>query len=90
MPVYDYKCPNCGRKESDRFVHKFDAVVECIQCKAVMKKLFTNSAKFVQADVFPSDGVFLEHVSATGKRFFSKKEMRDYEIKNDVELGYLL
>lgn len=90
MPIYDFKCPSCGRKNSDVFVHKHDDIIKCVQCRAVMKKLFTNSVRFVTAYVFPVDGVHLENVSANGKTFFSKKEMRTYERKNDVELGYLL
>ncbi len=87
MPIYDFLCSTCGRKKPDEFVHKVDAEVKCVQCGAVMKRLFPNK---VNIQVFPSDGVFLEHVSAEGKRFFSKGEMRRYEIDNDVELGHLL
>jgi len=39
--------------------------------------------------VFPAEGIFLEHVSPEGKRFFSKQEMKDYAKKHDLEIGYL-
>ena len=90
MPIYDYKCPGCNRKQEDVFVHRHDSKVKCIQCHAIMKKLFSFGDRPPVADVFPADGVFLKHVSAEGKRFFSKRDMRKYEKNHDVELGYLL
>jgi hypothetical protein len=38
----------------------------------------------VSVDVFPQEGLFLEHVSNVGKRFFSKGEIKEYEKQNDV------
>lgn len=90
MPVFDYLCPSCGRRRNDEFVHRYDVVVKCLQCKSKMSKLVPNSAKFIGARVFPSDGVHLEHVGPKGKTFRSEKEMRKYEREHDVELGYLL
>lgn len=90
MPVYDFKCPSCGRIKKDEFVHKYDAKVKCVQCGAQMKKLFTSSVKFVGAKVFPSEGVHLEHVSPSGHTFHSEKEMRQWEKEHNQELGYLL
>lgn len=87
MPVYDYLCPCCGRRQDDIFVHRYDREVKCVQCKGKMKRLISTR---VRADVFPEKGVYLEHVSAEGKTFYSKKEMRQYEKDHDVELAYLL
>ena len=87
MPIFDFKCPECGKIVKDEFVHKHDATVPCPVCKVRMQKMFVNT--FV-VDVFPKDGVYLEHVSSTGETFHSKKKMREYERKNNVELGYLL
>ena len=89
MPVFDFKCPGCELKKDDVFVHRHDAVVKCTRCGAQMKRLFTTSAKFVAADVFPAEGVHLEHVSPEGHTFHSKQEMRDYEREHNVTLGYL-
>lgn len=89
MPVFDFKCPNCGRKMVDEFVHTADTVVKCVQCGAPMKRLFTSSAKFVAADVFPSNGVYLEHVSSKGHVFRSKREMYQWEREHSQKLGYL-
>jgi len=47
-------------------------------------------SKGIVGRVFPADGVYLEHVSPKGKTFYSRKEMKDYEKKHNVELGYLL
>lgn len=60
--------------------------IKCSECGTVMMKLVP---KLFGADVFPSDGVYLEHVSPEGKTFHSKQEMKDYEKKHKVELGYL-
>lgn len=38
---------------------------------------------------FPRDGIFLEHVSHTGRRFFSKQEMRDFERNTGTLIGML-
>ena len=89
MPIFDYKCPSCGRKEKDVFVHKFDETVKCKQCHANMSRLFPADSRF-KPKVFPKEGIYLEHVSAKGKRFFSEREMKDYAKKHDLELGALL
>lgn len=89
MPVYDYKCPACNGKEEDVFVHSFDAVVKCKICRANMSRLFPNSAKYIGAKCFPSEGIFLEHVGPTGKRFYSEKEMKAFEKKTGTEIGML-
>lgn len=79
MPVYDYKCPSCAKMLEDVFVHKYDEKVKCSRCGAFVKRLFPNSAKFIGAKVFPSEGIYLEHVTGGGKRFYSEKEMRQHE-----------
>jgi hypothetical protein len=38
---------------------------------------------------WPEDGVFLEHVSATGETFHSRKEMKQYAKKHDMTIGML-
>ncbi len=86
MPVFDYKCPSCERKIIDEYVSHYKNKVKCKQCGANMSKLVPIR---VNADVFPAEGVYLEHVSATGKTFYSKKEMRTFEKENKMELHYL-
>lgn len=90
MPVYDYKCPCCERKDCDVFVHRHDVVHKCIQCGAKMARLFTDTVRFLAAKIFPSEGIYLEHVSPTGKTFHSEKEMRQWEKDTGQELGALL
>ncbi len=79
MPVFDYLCPCCGQKKVDVFVHKYDNVVKCLQCRIPMKRLFPDSAKFIGAKCFPAEGIFLEHAGPDGVMFHSEKEMRQYE-----------
>ncbi len=80
MPIFDYKCENCQNEEKDEFVHRFDATVVCSKCGNVMTKL----PCFPNVQTFPSDGVFLEHVSPEGETFRSRKDMLDYEKTNDI------
>ncbi len=87
MPVFEYKCPSCDRKEEEYFkTHKkIKKRIKCVQCGAMMVRLFS----LFKADVFPREGVYLEHVSAEGKIFYSKKEMVRYAHNNNLDLGYL-
>lgn len=95
MPIFDFKCPDCGIIKNDELVKKPGSHVKCDQCRIKMKKLVPNRIK---VDVFPrvgsgignESGVYLEHVSPTGQTFQSKKEMRKFEKETGMELGYLL
>ena len=87
MPIYDYKCPSCENIKRDEFVKKFDETIKCEQCRINMIKLVSGGVK---ARCWPADGVYLEHVSANGKTFKTKKEMIKFANKKNMELGYLL
>jgi putative FmdB family regulatory protein len=87
LPIFDYHCDACGKDVIDEFVHHWDSVVKCPKCGTVMTKLVVTR---IVADTFPTDGVFLENVSAEGKRFYSKREMKNYARDNKLQLGYLL
>ena len=87
MPIYNYKCHHCNFVDKDVFVHSVDSLVTCGKCHLVTTRQF--SVNF-NAKVFPPDGIFLEHVSAKGKRFHSKKEMIVYAREHNLELGALL
>lgn len=88
MPIYDYECLSCKTKETDVFTRSWDEKRKCKACGKIMKRLFPIDSRFYP-DIFPAEGIFLEHVSPEGKRFFSKKEMRDYAEEHDLELGAL-
>lgn len=88
MPVYDYFCPNCEKVQKNEFVHNKKDKIKCTRCGDNMCRLFPTTMAKVKP--FPADGVYLEHVSPTGKRFKSKNEMRKYANDNNLELGYLL
>ncbi len=87
MPVYDYKCPHCGTRVNDVFVHSYKKKVRCKQCKSNMSKLIPTR---VHADVFPVNYIHLEHVSPEGKTFKNKGDMRRYAREKNLELGALL
>ncbi len=86
MPVWDFKCSTCGLVLVDQVLHSYDVGVVCPKCGIEMKRQFPTG---VQIDVFPEEGVHLEHVSAEGHTFHSKAEMRRYEKEHKVQLGYL-
>lgn len=85
MPIYDFKCPNCNNIKKDIFTKTWEEEVKC-ECNSVMEKMIVSFTP----KTFPSEGVYLEHVSPEGKTFHSEKQMRKFEKENDVELGYLL
>ncbi len=80
MPTFDFKCENCQQEEKDEFVSNYDDKVICSKCGNVMDKI----PCFPAVHTFPLNGVFLEHVSAEGETFHSRKEILDYEKKNDI------
>ncbi len=86
MPIFDYICPNCRSVKRDVLTRIRSKEVKCSRCRDAMKRLVPTG---VQADVFPADGVYLEHVSANGETFHSKGEMKRYAKENKLELGYL-
>jgi putative FmdB family regulatory protein len=85
MPVYDFVCDGCGEEKKDILTRSWDEEVKCEKCGEVMRK----KVGVFFPDIFPADGIFLRNVSAEGKRFMSKKEMRKYAKDNDLELGAL-
>ena len=84
MPIYDLKCINCGNILYDHFQSiKAD---NPICCGRKMQTVPSSCSGYC----FPAEGIHLEHVSANGKTFHSKKEMVTYARKNNLELGALL
>lgn len=70
------KCPICKR-DVPKLVNSRDAPkMVCPECKHGVRR-----DPGFSAHVFPADGVFLEHVSPKGHRFFSKQEMLNWERK---------
>lgn len=87
MPLYEYKCDACDFDDSEiRDVDDRNLPKICSKCGCEMRRVYSFSGGI---DVFPADGIFLEHVSPDGKRFFSKQEMKDYEKKHDMTIGML-
>ena len=86
MPIYKFVCKECNVEEDNVFVKTWEEKHLCSRCKKPMQKAFSGVAV---PNTFPSDGIFLEHVCPEGKRFFSKKEMKDYAKANDLEIDYL-
>ena len=79
MPIYNLKCPRCGGELKDYYCRTYGELVQCTSCGEAMQRIPAR----VTPDCFPAEGIFLEHVSSTGKRFFSKGEMKEFERKND-------
>ena len=86
MPLYDLVCPNCDKVDSDVLLRSPSESHICSRCSTVMRRIFPTS---VNVHIWPSDGVFLEHVSNKGKTFYSKKEMKEYAKKHNMEIAML-
>lgn len=84
MPTYDFCCKRCGKKLNDVFQRMSEAKPKC--CGKDMESI----PGLCSAYVFPAEGIYLEHVSATGKTFHSRKEMVIYAREQNLELGALL
>ncbi len=93
MPIFDYKCPECGATK-ELLVKYHDARILCTVCLDHLgrdKKVFMTKLPSVpNMHLFPIDGIHLANVSAEGETFHSKNEMKKYARENDVELGALL
>ena len=85
MPIYDFKCQKCDERKNDVFTKSWEEIILCDDCKQPMNKV----PSIMIPKTFPKDGIFLEHVCSEGKRFYSKKEMKQYAKTNDLEIGYL-
>ena len=79
-------CPNCGKKDIDVLLLNRKELHKCTRCGAYMKCLFPTS---FNPHVWPSEGIYLEHVCPEGKRFYSKKEMKEYAKNNNLEIAML-
>lgn len=86
MPLYDYKCGECGTLK-EFLVSYNDKSYKLCNCGGSMKRQFSNNAKI---KLFPKGGIFISNVSAKGEHFSSEKQMRDYAKKHNVEFGALL
>ncbi len=86
MPIFDYKCSQCGHEYKDVFVHHWDSFQWCVKCGSQMTKLYCVP----NMHLFPIGGVHLKNVCPGGKTFHSKNEMKKYARKHDLELGALL
>lgn len=84
MPIYDFRCDECKNEEKDVFLKISDPKLKC--CGKDMDIV----PSLCSAHIFPAEGIYLEHVSPTGKTFHSTKEMQNYARDNKLELGALL
>jgi len=84
MPIYDYKCEDCGKDLNDVFQKDWDSRPNCCG-KPMVKKIASFNGY-----VFPAEGITLTNVEAQPKTFHSTKEMRTYAKAKNLELGALL
>ena len=92
MPIFDYHCGCCQTDEKDVFVRSADEDVLCYVCLKSGCTLapMTKLPAVPQMHIIPADGIHLKHVCPGGKTFHSKRDMKDYAKKHDLELGALL
>ena len=84
MPLYDLMCPECGNTEIDHYCSMHDDLPKCCG-KFMIKQVPTG----IQSG-FPEFGITLTNVEEKPVHFTSKRQMREYERKHNVELGALL
>jgi len=87
MPLYTYLCPKC-KTEEEEFVFKWDEEVLCEECDSVKERQFPLSMGPINFG-FPEDGIVLEHAEANPIHLKSRKAAKEYERKNNVQLGCL-
>ncbi len=88
MPIYEFQCGRC-KKIEEKFFKKIEESPEgpvCGSCNFIMKFVISQPGK----DIFPFEGVTLEHVESTPKHFKSYSEMKKYAKEHDMELGAVL
>lgn len=88
MPIYVFKCFRCGRvfEEFFRKIEDDPAGPVCGHCNFITKQVVAQPGR----DIFPPEGVTLEHVAATPRHFKSYPEMHRYAKEHNMELGALL
>jgi len=84
MPIYDFHCKRCGKKEFDTLQRMSDPKPKC--CGISMEVVPGLCSGYV----FPAEGITLTNVEARPKTFHSTKEMRRYAKDKNLELGALL
>lgn len=94
MPIYDYKCVSCGLVREEYLPLKMSNCDSLVcQCGSKLKRIITiSSSKIgpVEAALASPGGLYLEHVSNKGETFHSKRQLKDYARKHNLQLGALL
>ena len=55
MPIYEYKCPQCGTHEELR-QHYLDGNIVCESCDKIMTRIVSKSTFKLVGDTWESDG----------------------------------
>lgn len=88
MPIYVFKCNRC-KKVFEEFFRRIEENPQgpvCAHCNFITKQIVAQPGR----DIFPPEGVTLEHVEATPRHFKSYGEMKRYAKDHDMELGAVL
>ena len=86
--VKNFRCKFCD-ESFDKINIEKGKKLKCPKCKKSPESIVVEDGVGFLPQAFPSDGVYLEHVSSAGKTFRSKTEMKKYAKDNKLELGYL-
>lgn len=86
MPLFDFKCGSCNKVKRNVFTKLGEKkVLKCPQCHENMKRLFPMA----NVHLWPKNGIFVEHASAKGETFYSRKEAKEFADKHNLEMGIL-
>ena len=81
MPIFDLYCATCGKTLNDAYI-KSDKLPTC--CTIPMSK---KPSRMLSG--FPKGGITLTNVGSDPIHFDSKKELRAFKSKHDLDLGAL-
>ena len=83
MPLFDFYCKQCGKEMKDELIRDKKDLPMC--CGTGMYKKVPTGI----ISGFPQFGLTLNHVDTYPVHFDTKKQLRDYKRKHNLDLGAL-
>lgn len=93
MPIFRMRCERCGHEQEWLDCRGLLAEVDneeppkCPNCQVEMVKSGTNASFPL---LWPKEGLVLEHVEETPRRFMTKRELKEYCKEKGYSSGALL
>jgi putative FmdB family regulatory protein len=87
MPLYEYKCLKC-KTDTEEFVWKWKEEVFCEECGELLERQFPTRMGPIGFG-WPEGGITLEHAESQPIHLKTRRQAKEYERKNNVQLGCL-